>query len=328
MSTFSQATGFLLCVTGGLSAVVATTASAQEYPARPIRLLVGSAPGGGTDITARLVGNRLSEIMGQTIIIDNRAGVGNVIARNLAEQATPDGYTLTIISGSQVIGARLVYNNPIDTRKNFTAISQLSSYPFPLMVHPSMPATNVKELIAHIRDKPAGSINYGSTGVGSMAHLAAVLLGDMARLNMQHIPYKGSNLGMLDLMRGQLQLLFGSATAAIPQAKAGKVRIVAFSSAKRSQVFPDIPTIAESGLPGFDVTGWFSMMGPFGIPRAVVTRLNRDIGTALKSTDVVKNLAAGGADATHSTPEELSKLVVAEGEKWAKLVTSAGLKLK
>lgn len=307
---------------------VASVSLAQEYPNRPIRLLAGSTPGGGTDITARIVGNKLAERFGQTVIIDNRPGIGNVIARNIAEQSSPDGYTLVIVSGSSVIGARFVYNNPIDTRKTFASISLLSSYPFPLMINPSLPPTTVKELIAFARSKPAGSFNYGSTGVGSMAHLAAALFGEMAGIAMQHVPYKAVNIGMLDLMSARIQLLFGSATAAMPHAKSGKLRILAFSSGKRSQIYPDIPTIAESGLPGFDVTGWFSIMGPYGIPRQVVMKLNREIGTVLKYPDVVKSLAAGGADAAHSSPEQLSALIEQEERKWGKLAQSTGLEFK
>ncbi len=297
----------------------------QEYPNRPIRLLAGSTPGGGTDITARLVASKLSERIGQMVIVDNRPGIGNVVARNIAEQATPDGYTLVIVSGSSVIGARFVYNNPIDTRKNFSSVSLLSSYPFPLMIHPSMSATTVKELIAYAKSRPPDTLNYGSTGVGSMAHLASALLGSMAGVSMQHVPYKAVNLGMLDLMRGQIQLLFGSATAAMPHAKSGKIKILAFSSAKRSRTYPEIPTVAESGLPGFDVTGWFSIMGPYGMPRAAIIKLNREIGEVLKLPEIVKMFATDGADATHSTPAELDVLIDQEEKRWSKLIKATGL---
>jgi len=312
-----------LCVLGEVQAVLA-----QPFPARPIRLIAGSAPGGGTDTTARIIANKLTDIYGQTVVVDNRPGIGNVIARNIAEKSRPDGYTLVIVSGSSVIGARFVYDNPIDTRKNFASVSLLSTYPFPLMVNPSLPVKTVKEFIAYSKKRAEGSLNYGSTGVGSMAHLASALLGQMTGIPTRHIPYKSASQGLLDLMRGELQFLFGSATGAMPHAKAGRLRVLAFSSGTRSRVYPDIPTVAESGLPDFDVTGWFSIMGPYGIPRPVVDRLNRAIGEALKSADVEKRLAGDGADAVYSTPEELDARIRQEEVRWGALIKETGLVLK
>jgi len=286
---------------------------------------VGFNPGGGTDLTARLVGAKLSERYGQAVIIDNRPGIGGVAARNIAAQANPDGYTLLVLSGSQVVGASLVYKNPVDMRNTFTSISQLTAYPFPLMINPSIPATTVKEMIAYMKSRPPGSLNYGSSGVASMAHLSGALLGHMVGVSMQHVPYKGSNPAIVDLIRGQIQLTFGSATAAIPLAKTGKIRILAFSSANRSQAYPDIPTVAESGLPGFDVTGWFGLIGPRGIPRSSVMTLNREIREILKHPDVVKNFAASGTDAVSSSPEELTEKIAKEESKWNQLIKATGM---
>ena len=278
-------------------------------------------------MTARTVGNSLTARMGQPVVTDNRPGIGGVVARNIAAQASPDGYTLLLISGSQVIGASLVYGNPIDMQKTFTSITRLTTYPFPLVTYPSSPATTVKEMISYVKSKP-GAFNYGSTGVGSMAHLAAELLKEMAQLNIVHVPYKGASAGLLDLMRGQIQLTFTSATASVPLVRAGKLRVLGVSSITRSKTLPDVPTIAESGLPGFDVTGWFALVAPAGTPRPVITRLNREIGEVLKSPDVQKVFETDGADPAHSTPEQLTAIVIAEERKWSKLIKSTGIKLK
>ena len=301
--------------------------AAADYPTRSIRLLVGYDPGGGTDQTARTIGNNLTARLGHPVVTDNRPGIGGVVARNIAAQASPDGYTLLLISGSQVIGASLVYGNRIDMQKTYTSISRLTTYPFPLVTHPSSPATTVKEMIALAKSKP-GAFNYGSTGVGSMAHLASELFKEMAQVNMVHVSYKGASAGLLDLMRGQIQLTFTSATASVPLVKAGKVRVLGVSSINRSKNLPDVPTIAEGGLPGFDVTGWFALAAPAGTPRAVIARLNREIGEVLKSPDVQKVIEHDGADPAPSTPEELTAIVNAEESKWIKLVKSAGINLK
>lgn len=315
------------CFIAGLLAAECVDAQSTGYPTRPIRLLVGFSPGGGTDITARIVSNMLSERIGQSVIVDNRPAAGGVLARNIAAAASPDGYTLFMLSGSQVIAAKLIQDAPVDMRRTFSAIARLTSQPYLLSTHPSFLPKTVKEMIAYARSKP-GELNYGSTGVGSMAHLATELLMEMAGIRMVHVPYKGTGPGLLDLMRGQLQFLFASSTSTMPHVKAGKLRLLGSSSGKRSRVLPDVPTIAESGLPGYDVTGWYAVIAPAGTPKAIITRLNREIGEVLKTHEIQKSMAAGGADAVHSTPEELTALVHYEEERWAKLVKSAGIRLK
>ncbi len=326
-SPLHRTSALMVCFVTGLLVAGYVNAQSTDYPTKPIRLLVGFSPGGGTDITARMVSVKLSERIGQSIIVDNRPGVGGVLARNIAAEANPDGYTLIILSGSQVIGASLIYDAPVDMRNTFAAIARLTSQPYLLTTNPSFPAKTVKEMIDYAKSKP-GVINYGSTGVGSMAHLATELFMEMAGIKMVHVPYKGASPGLLDLLRGQLQFLFASSTSSMPHVNAGRLRLLGSSSGKRSKVLPDVPTIAESGLPAFDVTGWYSMIAPAGTPKAIVMKLNREIGEVLKSPEIQKGLGAGGADAVHSTPEELAALVHFEEERWAKLVKSAGIKLK
>lgn len=319
--------GVSACLAFTAAVPFASAADAERYPTRPIRLLVGFNPGGGTDITARVVGDAVSELLGQPIIVDNRPSAGGVFARKLAADASPDGYTLLMLSGSQVIGASLIHKEPVDMRNTFAAISQLTSQPYLLTTNPSLPVKNVKEMIAYAKSRP-GELNYGSTGVGSMAHLATELFKDMAKIDMVHVPYKGASPGLLDLMRGQIQFLFASATSSIPHVKAGRLKLLAASSATRSAQLPDVPTVAESGLPGFDVTGWYAIVAPARTPKPIIEKLNREIAQVLKMQKVVDKMAADGADTRHSTPAQLTALVAEEEAKWNKLVKATGLVLQ
>ena len=327
LSHFTRLASGLLLFLAAVACVHAQSKPSEAYPTKPIRLLVGFSPGGGTDITARIVSDKLSERIGQSIIVDNRPTAGGVMARNIAAAANPDGYTLFMLSGSQVIGAKLIYDAPVDMRKTFSAVARLTSQPYLLTTNPSFHAKTVKEMIDYTKSKP-GQINYGSTGVGSMAHLATELFMEIAGIKMVHVPYKGASPGLLDLLRGQLQFLFASSTSSMPHVKAGRLRLLGSSSGKRSGILPDVPTIAESGLPGFDVTGWYAVIAPGGTNKAIIMRLNREIGEVLKSPEIQNSMAAGGADAMHSTPEELTALIQHEEATWTKLVKSAGIKLK
>jgi tripartite-type tricarboxylate transporter receptor subunit TctC len=330
MSTRAKAAAKWIGFAGGASfSLVAPAFAAQaiDYPNRPVRVLVGFNPGGGTDITARVVGDALTRRLGQSFIIDNRPAQGGVLARRLAAEASPDGHTLLMVSGSQTIGAALVYKEPVDVRKTYAAVSLLTVQPYLMVTHPSVPAKNVQEFIAFARSKP-GALNYGSTGVGSMAHLASELFSEMAKVKLVHVPYKGSGPGIVDLIRGQIQLFFPSATAGMPHVHSGKLRLLAASSKERSEQLPDVPTVAESGLPGFDVTGWYALIAPARTPPAIIEKLNREIGDVLKLPAVREKMAADGADARHSTPQQLAALIEEEGRKWTMLVKSAGIVLK
>lgn len=311
------------------TALVSATALAQatQYPTRPVRLLVGFNPGGGTDITARTVGDALTKRLGQSFIVDNRPAAGGVLARKIAAEATPDGYTLLMLSASQAIGATLVHNEPVDMRKTYVGVSRLTSQPYLLLTHPSLPIENVKDMIAYAKSKP-GELNYGSTGAGSIAHLASELFKEMAQVKLVHVPYKGASPGLLDLIRGQIHFLFASATSSIPHVKSGRLRLLGSSSGERSAQLPDVPTIAESGVPGFDVTGWYGIIAPGRTPRPIVRKLNAEIAEVLKLPAVKERMARDGAEARHSTPEQLALLVEHEVSKWTKLVKSAGIQVK
>lgn len=309
------------------SAAPVFAAQQSSYPDRPIRLLVGFNAGGGTDITARTVGLKLGESLGQSIVVDNRAAAGGVLARSLAADANADGYTLLMLSGSQVIGAALVYKKPVDMRNTFTAISTLTRQPYLLSTNPKLPIKTVKDLIGYAKSRP-GKLNYGSTGFGSMAHLASALFNNMAETNIVHVPYKGASPGLLDLIAGEIQMLFSSSTSGMPHIKAGRLRLLASSSGERSAVLPDVPTVAESGLPGFDVSGWYGIVAPAKTPRAIITKLNAEIAAALKRSDVRRTMAIGGAEAWHTTPQQFTTVIAQDEKKWLDLVKATGLKLQ
>jgi len=315
------------CCAAAFALAPATGALSAEYPNKPVRFIVGFTAGGGTDITARVVGDALSRRLNQSVIVDNRPSAGGVLARAIAANANPDGYTLLMLSGSQVIGATLVYNDPVDMRKTYAGISRLTSQPYLLCNNPTFPAKNVREIVAYAKANP-GKMNYGSTGVGSIAHLASELFMYMAKIKMVHVPYKGSTPGLLDLLRGQIQFLFASATSSMPHVHANRLRLIAQSSGERSPQLPDVPTVAEGGLKGFDVTGWYAIAAPAGTPKAIIQKLNREIGEVLKDPLVQQKMAADGADLRHSTPEQLRALVDEEALRWTTLVKSAGITLK
>jgi len=317
----------LLLLTALPAIAVPSMAATPDYPNRPVRVLIPFAPGGGSDIAARLVGNKLSERMGQPLIIDNRAAAGGVLARNLAAQANPDGYTLLVLSGSQVIGAALVQNKPVDMRNVFAGVTTLSAYPYVLTTNPSLPIKSVKDLIAHAKANP-GSLNYGSTGVGSEAHLASELFNHMAGTRMIHIPYKGAGPGLLDLIGGRIQMLFSSSSSAMPHIKTGRVRLLATSTLKRPSTIADVPTVAESGLPGFDVTGWYGIVAPAKTPGAVISQLNREIGATLALPDIQSAMKSSGTDPWYLSPAEFTRMVEETERKWRKLAQSAKLVLE
>lgn len=310
-------------------ALLPFSASAQtqpRYPVKPVRLLVGFAPGGGSDILSRTVGQKLTERWGQPVVTDNRAGAGGTIAMELAAKAAPDGYTLLIVSGSQLTNASLVTRVPYDILTTFAPITQMTSQPYVLLAHPSLPVKSVKELIALAKSKP-GALNYGSSGTGSSAHLGMELLKDMAKIDMVHIPYKGSGQAMIDLLSGQVQLLLGSAVSAMPQVKAHRLKALGVTSAKRSSLLPDLPAIAEAGLPGYSVVGWYGIVAPARTPPAIVEYVNQQIAQILGSTDIQEKFAADGVQAASSTPAQFRETIAHEIEKWTKLVAASGMKL-
>ena len=298
---------------------------AQDYPQKPVRFIVGFSPGGGSDILARLLSEKLTESWGRPFVVDNRSGAGGTIALSLTANAAPDGYTMMMISGSQITNAVLMTKMNLDVLKAYAPVTQATSQPYILVVHPSVAAKNVKELIALAKAKP-GALNYASSGTGSFAHLGMELFNTMTATEMVHIPFKGSGAAMIDLLGGQVQLALTSAISGMPHLKTGKLRGLAVTTLKRSPVIPEYPTVAESGVPGYAVDGWYAVVLPAKTPPAIVNKLNAELVRLLDTPAVIDALAKDGATPAPSTPAQLQETMRAELAKWAKVVKSAGLK--
>ena len=310
-----------------LPALLGGPAHAQDYPQKPVRFIVGFSPGGGSDILARLLSDKLTESWGRPFVVDNRSGAGGTIALSLTANAAPDGYTVMMISGSQITNAMLMTKMSIDVLKAYAPVTQATSQPYILVVHPSVAAKNVKELIALAKSKP-DALNYASSGTGSFAHLGMELFKVMTGTEMVHIPFKGSGAAMIDLLGGQVQLALTSAISGMPHLKTGKLRGLAVTTLKRSPVIPEFPTVAESGVPGYSVDGWYAVVLPARTPAAIVSKLNRELVRLLDTPAVVEALARDGAVPAPSTPAQLAETMRAELAKWDKVVKSAGLKIE
>ena len=308
-------------------ACAAQRAHAQDYPQKPVRFIVGFSPGGGSDILARLLSEKLAESWGRPFVVDNRSGAGGTIALMLAASAAPDGYTLLMISGSQITNAVLMTKLPLDVLKAYAPVTQATSQPYLLVVHPSLPVRSVKELIAFAKSKP-GTLNYASSGTGSFAHLGIELFNNMTGTDMTHIPFKGSGAALIDLVGGQVQLALTSAISGMPQLKSGKLRGLAVTTLKRSPVIPELPTVSESGVPGYSVDGWYAVVVPAHTPASIVSKLNRELVRLLDTQAVIDVLARDGAVPAGGTPAELSQTMRAELEKWSRVVKKAGLKME
>ena len=301
------------------------SAHAQQYPSKPIRIIVGAAPGGGTDFVARLVGAKLGESLGQQVIVDNRPGGGSTIGFELGVRSPPDGYTLTMITASWSINASL-YPLKFDAATDYTPVLQVASGPFVIVVHPSLPARTTRELVALAKAKP-NSITYGSSGQGAIVHLATELFLYTANVKMTHVPYKGGGPALIDLISGQIQLVFATPQAGLPHVKAGRIRAIAVTTPARIGAAPEVPTVAEAGLPGAEVTNWHGMIGPKGMPRAVVDRLNAETNKLIKARDVEDKLQANGVTAAGGSPEILYELIRKEIDQWRKVVKAAGVQV-
>jgi len=308
-----------------VSQVPGQTAVAQNYPTKPIRLIVPFPPGGGTDITARAIALKLSERWGQTVVVDNRGGANGTIGVDIAAKSAPDGYTLTMISSSHAVNTGLHVKQPYDLIKDLAPITQATSQPYVLVINPSVPAKSVKELIAVAKSKP-GALNYGSSGTGGISHLAGALLGSLTGTSLVHVPYKGGNPAMIDVISGQIQILFGTLLLTGSHAKAGRLRVLAVTTPQRWPGTPELPTMQEAGVSGFVITQWYGTLAPAKTPQAVIAKLNKEIARLLHQPDVKEKLAADGADAVGNTPEQFGAHIRAEVAKYAKLVKQIGLK--
>ena len=309
----------LLCVS--LPALPA--APPAEYPTRPIRMLVGFAPGGGVDVMARPIIRKLVILLGQQVIIDNRPGAGSVIAAEIAARAQPDGYTLLVVVPAFAINAAVHAKARYKPTTDFAGVTQIGNASNIISVHPAVAADSVKELVALAKARP---LNYGSTGVGTIGHLAGELFNIMAGTHMAHVAYKGGAPVMTDLVAGQIQLIFGSSGTVMPQVKAGRIRALAVTTLTRVLALPDIPTVAESGVPGYEVKNWYGVVVPTRTPGAIVQRLNKAMGSVLAMADVRDALLAQGIDPAPSSPDQFTAHLAAEVAKWGKVVKSAGIR--
>jgi tripartite-type tricarboxylate transporter receptor subunit TctC len=300
------------------------SAQAQDYPVRPITLVVPYAAGGGNDVMARIVGEKMSRTLGQQIVIENRPGAGGALATRQVAKAAPDGYTLVIGgTGSLAVNPTLLPNVGYDVRKDFAPIGLIGTSAMIVLVHPSVPATSIKELIAHLK-KLDGKFNYASAGTGSGIHLAAELFATMAGVKMTHIPYKGTGPALTDLIGGHVSMYFSSLPSAIGVAQEGKVRPLAVTGLKRSKVFPDLPTVAEAGLPGYEAALRYGIVAPAGTPRPIVDKLNKALRQALADPDTIKKMALDGTEPLPSTPEEYAADIDREEKKWSEVVKRSG----
>ena len=304
---------------------VALTAQAQDYPTRPIRLLTPAAPGGTTDLLARLFGAKLSESLGQQVIVDNRASASGVVAGDMTDKAPPDGYTLLLAYHQHTVNAVLNPNLPYHPVNDFTPITQLTAAGFLLLVNPASPPHNLQEFIEWTKQSTT-PLNFGSAGLGTGGHLAGELYKQMTGVKAQHIPYKGSGPSFIDLIGGRYEFTFAGLQGAQAQVRGGKLRAIAITTPKRLAAIPDIPAMAEA-LPGFEVVGWYGVIGPAGMPAPLVKRLHEELLRALAQPDVKSRIAADGAEAVGSSPAEFREFMAKDLAKWAKLVKESGAKL-
>jgi tripartite-type tricarboxylate transporter receptor subunit TctC len=302
-----------------------TVAIAQTYPAKPVRVLVGFAAGGGTDTSARMVSQKLSESLGQPVVVENRAGSGGIIATDLVAKAAPDGYTLLMMAAADSIQPAMRIKMPYELPKDFSPISLVVTGAFVLVIHPSVPAKNVKELVAIARSRP-GQLNYATSGIGSSAHLAAELMNSLAQCKTIHVPYKGVSQGVVGVASGEADMIFASVTAAQALIDGGRLRPIAVSTAKRSALMPNMPTLNESGVPGYDRTGWYGMMGPAGLSKDVLMKLNSGIVKAVNTPEMKAAFFKQGLEAETNSPEQFTQMIRREVEQNIGLARNAGIK--
>ncbi len=320
MNVKSMACSILVLVLSGSAGL----AWSQAYPTKTIRIIAPFAPGGGTDFIARVAAQKMTEALGQQVIVDNRPGAGGTLGAELGAKAAPDGYTFTLIAGSYAVNPSL-FKLAFDPVNDITAVIQLSQGPFVVATHPSLPVKNIKELIALAKSKP-DQLLYATSGAGSITHLATELFAMQAGIKMVHIPYKGTGPALTDTMAGHVQLIFGSVAAALPLVKSNRLRGIAVTTAQRIPAASDIPTVAESGLKGYEVILWHGLIGPKGLSKPVLDRVNTVLNKILQSKDMQDKLTGDGVAAAGGTPEQFSSLIKNDIETWRKVVKQAGVK--
>ena len=313
------------CIAVAAIASVSTASAAATFPERPVRLLAASAAGGGTDIIARLLAQKLTEVWGQQAIVDNRPGGGGVIATDITAKAVADGYTLLLQSVGISYAPALYKNLPFDVSRDITAITIVGSQPFVLALHPSVPAKSVAELVALAKSKP-GQLRFGSGGVSGASHLGSELFRVIAGIDMVHVPYKGTGPSTTALLTGEVQMAIAGVSTILPHAKSGKVRALAVTGAKRSPAAPDLPTVAENGLPGYAFDVWYGVFATSKTPRVTLNKINADINKALRDTETIRRFAGAGVDLIGGSVEDSNKYLQSEMTKWAKVIREAGIK--
>ncbi|MBI3068894.1 MAG: tripartite tricarboxylate transporter substrate binding protein [Betaproteobacteria bacterium] len=305
----------------------AKSAPAEGYPAKPIRFVAPFPPGGGLDLMARVIAQWLSDAWGRQVVVDNRPGAGGSIGAAIAAKAAPDGYTLLIVSSAHTVNATLYRNLPYDTLKDLDAVVLVTAVPHLLVVHPSFPASTVKQLIAIAKSRP-GQVAYASGGLGSSTHLAGELFRSMAKIKLLHVPYKGTGPSLVDVLSGQVPVTFGTVPSVIQQVKAGKLRALGLTGAKRARLVPDVPTIAEAGVPGYEAATWHGVLVPAGTPAAIVAKLNGEIMRMLNDSGIRARITRDGLEPLGSTPEQFDAYLRAEVRKWAQVIRTAGIRVE
>jgi len=305
--------------------LTALPAQAQQYPSKPIRIIVPYAAGGTSDILARQIGPKLTDAWGQPVVVENRAGANGNVGAEFVAKSAPDGYTLLSVGPGSLIINPLMGKVPYDTERDFVPIALMARAPNVLVVHPSLAAHSVKELIALARARP-GAINYGSGGNGSTPHLAAALFAAMAGVELTHVPYKGTAPATADLIGGQVQIAFLGIPAVLPHARSGKLRVLAVTGLQRSAELPEVPTVDESGVPGYEVNPWYGLLAPAGTPRAIVVRLGAETTGVVRAAEMREKLAAQGAEGAGGTPEEYAAVIRADTATWTRVIGQAGLR--
>ena len=314
-----------VCFTLCLTMCLAHTAAAQIYPNRPLRMLIPAGSGGGVDTVARIIGTPLAAVLGQPVVMENRPGAGTMLASELTAKAPPDGYTLLMVTNSHVINAGIHKNLRYDPLNDFAEISFVTTLPYLLVVHPSVPARSAKDLVALARQHP-GKLYFASAGTGSGTHLAFELFVSLAKIDAVHVPYKSGSPALVDLSGGHVQMMISNIINYMPYVRNKRLVALGVSSAKPSPSYPEFPTVAASGLPGYDASAWYGVLAPARVAPEIVTRLNREINAILRTPDVREKLAAQGADVAGSTPEEFAAILRRDLQKWARV--TAGLKLQ
>lgn len=312
-------------IAGVLACTACACAAAQQFPSKPLRWIVPIAAGGGTDLTTRLVAQRMSEQIGQQIVVDNRIGASGNIGTEIAARAAPDGYTLVTITASFPANHAVLDKPPYDLVRDLTHVTRLTTQPYILLVHASIPAGSAKELVA-LAGRAPKPFTYGSSGIATLQHMAGVMLGSMSGVQVMHIPYKGGALALTDMIAGRLQFFFGVILSSMPHIKSGKLNALAVTSTTRARSFPDLPTMAEAGFPGYVVDNWYSVAAPAKMPAAIVAKLNAEIAQVLKTPAVEQRLRADGSEPAGNSAQEMSEIVRGDLQRWRKYVKEAGIK--